>query len=82
MALDHKTTLLLSDELYARLSRLAARQGTSMGALIRSAVEAQYGLTDVEDRLEALRALSSLDLPVGSPAQMKAESVEPAEDLP
>lgn len=80
--LDRKTTILLSMQLHDRLTQLAARRGTSMGALIRAAVEAQYGLSDAGSRMEALRALAELDLPVGSPAEMKLESVEQVEDLP
>ena len=46
-----------------------------MGHLIRKAVEAQYGLVDTQDRLDALHALADLDLPSGSPEQMKAQSI-------
>ena len=82
MQLEHRTTLLLTPHLHARLTRLAVRRRTSMGALIRAAVEATYGRADIEDRLEALAALSAIGLPVGSPAEMKAESVEAPEELP
>jgi len=81
MELDRKTTILLSPRLHDRLSQLAARRGTSMGALIRAAVEAQYGLVDAETRTAALHALCELGLPVGSPSEMKQESVDPLEDL-
>lgn len=80
--LDHRTTILLPTALHARLTRLAARRGTSMGALIRAAVEATYGRADAEERLDALRELAALGLPVGSPDQMKAESLPPVEDVP
>ncbi len=71
----HKTTILLTPSLHERLTRLARERGTSMGQLIRSAVEAQYGLVDPDERLAAVAALAALSLPVDTPAAMKAESV-------
>lgn len=74
MELTRKTTILLTSELHERLSSLARRRGVSMGQLVRSAVEAQYGLVDSSTRQEAVRSLGTLSLPVGSPAELKAES--------
>lgn len=82
MELERKTTILLSPALHERLQKLARMRGTSMGALIREAVEAQYGLVSVEERLAAVRDLASMNLPVGSPAEMKAESVEDPGEIP
>jgi hypothetical protein len=74
MELTQKTTILLTPELHARLVSLARRRRLSMGQLVRSAVEAQYGLVDSGTRMDAVRALGDLCLPVGNPADMKAES--------
>jgi hypothetical protein len=82
MELVRKTTILLTPALHDRLLRLARHRKTSMGALIREAVEAQYGLRTAEDRVAAVRELAGLGLPIGTPAEMKAESVEIAEDVP
>lgn len=82
MALERKTTILLSPALHMRLTTLARHRGASMGSLIRDAVEAQYGLTTAEERLDAVRALEAMALPVGSPAEMKAESVDAPTELP
>ena len=79
--LTKKTTILLQPELHRRLSRLADQRRTSIGELVRSAVERQYGLGGSEDRLRVARALSALSLPVGSPAEMKRESVPGPEEL-
>jgi len=79
--LTKKTTILLQPELHKRLSRLADQRGTSLGDLIRSAVERQYGLGGSEERLRAARALAELRLPVGTPRDMKRESVPGAEEL-
>ncbi len=73
--LTKKTTILLQPELHRRLTRLAERRGTSLGELIRSACESQYGLGGSEERLRAVGDLSILALPVGSPGELKAESV-------
>jgi predicted DNA-binding protein len=72
---SHKTTILLTPSLHERLSRLARARGVSMGQLIRSAVEAQYGVSDPEERRAAVAALGALSLPVDTPQVMKAESV-------
>jgi predicted transcriptional regulator len=79
--LTKKTTILLPPELHSRLTRLAAQRGTSIGELIRTAVEVQYGLGASPVRLAAVEGLAALALPVGSPAEMKHESVEPARSL-
>jgi predicted DNA-binding protein len=79
--LSQKTTILLTPQLHERLASLARRRGVSMGQLVRSAVEAQYGLVDPDARLDAVQALGALSLPVGSPAELKAES-DPYSDDP
>jgi len=79
--LTKKTTILLQPELHERLTRLAARRGTSIGDLIRSACEQQYGLTGSEARARAVAELGTLRLPVGSTADLKRESVPAPGDL-
>jgi predicted DNA-binding protein len=81
MELTKKTTILFPPDLHERLSRLAEQQGTSLGDLVRKACEIQYGLVSAETRLEAVRQLAALSLPVGDPGTMKRESVPRAEDL-
>lgn len=78
---SHKTTILLTPSLHERLSRLARVRGVSMGQLIRTAVEAQYGRVDPEERVAAVAALGALSLPVDTPQAMKAESA-PADEEP
>lgn len=77
-------TIHLTPELHGRLKTLARRQGVTMGQLIRTAVEAHYGLIDAIDPIapmDAVRALAELALPVGDPSTMKAESC-PSPSLP
>jgi len=81
MELSKKTTVLFPPELHDRLVKLAAQLGTSLGDLVRTACEKQYGVVSPDDRLAALRALSELALPVGDIVAMKRESVPAPEDL-
>ena len=81
MELTKKTTILFPPDLHARLLSLAAQKGTSLGELVRSACERQYGLAAPEDRLAAVRDLAALDLPVDTPERMARQSVPPPEEL-
>ena len=81
MELSKKTTILFSPDLHERLARLARERGTSIGELVRTAVERQYGLVSREERLEAVNALAALQLPVSSPEQMARESVPTPEEI-
>lgn len=81
MELTKKTTILFDPVLHRRLSLLAKQKGVSLGELVRHACERQYGLHGVEERLAAVEKLASLNLPVGSVADMKRESVPTAADL-
>jgi len=81
MELSKKTTILFSPDLHERLARLAAQRRTSIGDLVRTAVERQYGLVSPEERLEAVSSLGELGLPVGSPEQMEEESVPTPEEI-
>lgn len=79
--LTKKTTILFSPDLHTHLTRVAEKKGVSLGRLIRDACEAQYGSVSVEDRLQAVRDLAALNLPVSDPRTMKRESVPEMEDL-
>ena len=81
MELTKKTTILFPPDLHDQLSRLAELRGTSLGDLVRKACEIQYGLVPVDARLEAVRELIGMSLPVGDPADLTRESVPAPEDL-
>ena len=81
MELSKKTTILFPPDLHARLLRLAAQKGTSLGDLVRTACEKQYGMATLEDRLAAVEALGDMELPVGTPEEMARESVPDPEEL-
>lgn len=83
MGLSKKTTILLSPRLHSLLKGISAAKETSIGELIRSACEKQYGLYPESEALAAAERLSDLALPVDTPGAMKREaSVAPAELMP
>lgn len=77
-----KTTILLPPRLHKHLQRIAKAQRTSIGDLIRRACLAQYGHLSIADRIKAAKQMARLALPVGSPEEMKRESVPEAEAPP
>jgi hypothetical protein len=81
MDLSKKTTILLSLDLHEQLTQLAAQKGVSMGQLMREACEKTYRLTTRQHRLEAVRRLSTLCLPVGDVSRMKQESAPSPDEL-
>ena len=73
MELGKKTTVLFSHEQFSNLKKLAKARNRSIGNLIRSACEKQYGLVPQDEALEAVDALSKLSMPVGSVQEMKRQ---------
>ena len=69
---SERTQVLLTPEQRARLERIAVREGRSLGAVIRDAVDA-YTLPRARPRDEALRSLFSHGAPVSDWDVMKAE---------
>ena len=83
MELTKKTTILLPPDLHEQLALLARQRKVSVGHLIRSACRKQYSVVPKEERLSAVQELCRLNLPVGTVARMKRESVaDPASLLP
>lgn len=72
MTYSERTQVLLTPEQRARLERIANRAGTSVGAVIREAIE-QYTVPRSRPREEALEDLLELDAPVDDWAVMKEE---------
>jgi hypothetical protein len=70
--LTERFQVLLTPEQRARVERLAARDGTSVGAVIRRAVDA-YTAGRGQPRAEAAAALFALDAPVSDWDTMKSE---------
>jgi len=74
--LTRRVQVLLSPEQYERLTALARARGTSIGALIRQAVDQLlHAPGGEEERLQAVRKMSALRLPVADWEQMERESM-------
>ena len=69
---SERTQVLLTPSQRQRLERIAARDGRSMGAVIRDAIDA-YTLPRTREPHEALRSLLGHHAPVADWEVMKAE---------
>ena len=69
---SERTQVLLTPSQRQRLERIALREGRSLGAVIRDAVDA-YTLPRSRPRGEALQSLFALNAPVADWAVMKAD---------
>ena len=71
-----RVQVLLDPFQYQRLDEIARQRNRSVGALSREAIDRVYLQDAVQERLEAVRALAAMQLPVASWEQMERESVE------
>ena len=74
--LTQRIQLLLTEAQYSELRRIAQRQGRSMGALVREAIEKELSRSGRERAIAAVEELASLSLPVASWEEMERESME------
>ncbi len=75
MGLTKKTTILFPEDLYNHLKKVARSRRKSVGDLIRSACEKEYGLVSTDESMAAVESLGNLNLPAPSMEQMKAEII-------
>lgn len=68
-----KTTILFPPKLYQQLERVAKEQGASVAHLVREAAIQRYLLPDRRTRLEAVKAIAAMHLPVSDWPQMERE---------
>jgi len=69
---SERTQVLLTPAQRARLARIASREGRSLGAVIRDAIDA-YTLPRARPRHEAIQSLFAQNAPVADWEVMKAE---------
>jgi predicted DNA-binding protein len=69
---SERTQVLLSPQQVEKLKRIAARDGRSVGAVIRDAVDAYVDPGD-DARHRAVQAILSMNLPVDDWEVMKAQ---------
>lgn len=70
---SERTQVLLTPEQRARVERIAAARGISVGAVIREAIEAQTAPRRRRSREEAYRSLVSMNAPVDDWEVMEEE---------
>lgn len=73
MSLSERTQVLLSPDQRRRVEELAAGSSTSVGAVIRAAIDAYLPPPSTDRRRRALDELFSLEAPVGEWPAMEAE---------
>ena len=69
---SERTQVLLSPQQVAKLKRIAVRDGRSLGAVIRDAVDS-YVDSGLDSRRAAGEAIKAMDLPVEDWEVMKAQ---------
>jgi hypothetical protein len=74
MSLTERIPVLVTSEQRKRLDRLAAREGRSVGAVVRAAIEA-YTAPPSRSARAVLDDLYALEAPVGDWSTMKAEII-------
>jgi len=73
--LTRRVQVMLSPQQYERLETLARSRGTSVGALIRQALQEVFLQPDEVERLRAVKDLAAFQLPVAGWEQMEQESM-------
>jgi hypothetical protein len=76
---SERTQVLLSPEQVARLKRIAAREGRSVGSVIRDAVDAFVG-SQPGSRGRALHSILAMEAPVDDWAVMKEQILRSQRD--
>jgi len=73
--LTRRVQILLSRQQHERLEALARARDVSVGELIRRAVEETYVAATPDERVDAVKRMAALRLPVADWEQMERESV-------
>jgi len=77
-ALTKRIQILLSEEQYGLLKRLAAVKGASIGALVRQAVEQVYLERFKDEQIRIAKRLVRMELPVADWPEMEEEIIKGA----
>jgi hypothetical protein len=73
-SLSRRVQVMLTPDLYARLERRAVREGTSVSALVRRAVEREFVVLTVAEKRRIAASINSMSLPVADWETMERES--------
>lgn len=71
--LDRRVALLLDEERYRRIERIAHQRGTSVSAVIREAIDHGLSAGDRRRRIAGERILAAEPTPVGPPDDLIGE---------
>jgi hypothetical protein len=71
-----KATLLFDEDVYEKLREKSLIDDVSIGELVREAVSVYYGIRTTEEKLESLKRLSAMELPVGSPELLEQQILD------
>ncbi len=72
LMLDRRLQVLVDDDRYGRLEAEARRRGTTVGAVVRDALDRAYPPPDRETALEWLLAAEPMDVPE-DPRELRRE---------
>lgn len=73
MSLDRRLQLLLDEERYERVSRLASERGSSVAAVIRDAIDKGLPSSERQRAAAAGQILGAEPMPVPDAADLRAE---------
>lgn len=71
-----KTTLLFEEQTYKKLKEKSKVEKTSIGELVREAVANYYGIKSNREKMEALKKLSQMNMPVSDYEEMKKDIIK------
>ena len=72
MSMSERTQVLLTPAQRAKAQRIAAREGKSVGAVLRDALDSYEG-AGLDERRDAVQTLLGLGAPTGEWQDLKAE---------
>ncbi len=72
-SLERRLQILLDEDRHDRLVALAQERGVSVAAIVREAIDRGLPATAARRRAAARRVLDAPAMPVGDPAELRAE---------
>ena len=76
--LSKRVEVLFPTEWFERLRDMAQQKGTSVGELVRSAVQEKYIPYDSQEKLEAVERLAQFNAPIDDWEKMEEEIIKGA----
>ncbi len=73
MPLERRLQILIDEERYRRIAAVARERGTSVGAVVREAIDRGLSAAPAARRRAASRILEAPDMPVPEPGELRAE---------